>query len=392
MGLIISAPKVLLGDPGGTVLDQAYVEIDGDTIQRIGKVAKLTTEEQTRLTHYPACSILPGLINAHEHLATKTRITPGVFSDITTEPIQLHMLRAAKNAHAILREGVTTIRECGSRERMNVFIAQGVHRNFIAGPEVLACGLPISITGGHCYYYSWQVNSPEEAVRAVRTELMHGADFIKVHSTGGAGTLEGDPRLAELTLAELKAVTAEAHRAGKRVASHAIGRPGIENSLLAGVDTLEHGHYLDEQLLDMMAVTGTYFVPTLSGYVPLAEHGLAMGRPEWMVEKARRLVDVHREAMAKVRKYSEIVVAAGTDSSGELVEELELLIANGYSASEVVRCATINAARVLGIEGRVGSLEPGKQANVLVVRGDPLNDITALRQPECIIQLGNIIT
>lgn len=391
MGLIMSAPKVLLGDSEGTVLDEGYVEIDGDIIKRVGKVTELTAVEQASRSHYPACAILPGLINAHEHLATKTRITPGVFSDITTEPIQLHMLRAARNAHAILREGVTTIRECGSRERMNVYIARGVRRNFITGPEVLACGLPISIIGGHCYYYSWQINSPEEAVRAVRTELMHGADFIKVHATGGAGTLEGDPRLAELTLAELKAVVSEAHRAGKRVASHAIGRPGIENSLLAGVDTLEHGHYLDQPLLDMMAVSGTFFVPTLSGYVPLAEHGLAMGRPAWMVEKARRLVDVHREAMANVRRYPEIVVAAGTDSSGELVEELELLIANGFSTSEAVRCATINAARVLGIEDRVGSLEPGKQANVLVVRGDPLDDVTALRRLECIIQLGTII-
>jgi imidazolonepropionase-like amidohydrolase len=391
MSFILSAPKILGTDSKAAVIENGFIEIEDARIKRVGMVASLSDTERAGMRHYDGCTILPGLINAHEHLATKTRITPGIFGDITTEPIQLQMLRAAKNAKALLLEGITTIRECGAREHLNLFISKGVQKGFIEGPDIVACGQPISITGGHCHYYSWQINSPYEGVRAVRTELMAGADFIKVHATGGAGTLEGDPKLAELTLEELKAIVEDSHRAGKRVASHAIGRPGIENSLRAGVDTLEHGHYLDEALLDLMARNGTFFVPTLSGYVPLAEHGLKMGRPAWMVEKARRLVDAHRQAMAKTRAYKEIVIAAGTDSSGELVEELELLISCGYPVEDAIKFATINAAKTLGIEASTGTLEEGKDANVLVVKGDPLADIRNLRLVADVIKRGKIV-
>lgn len=387
MRFLISADRIITCD-GAKVVENGFVEIVDSQISRIGSVRELTPEDQAQCNSYRGCSILPGLINAHEHLVTKTRITPGIFEHIKVEPIQLQMLRAAKNAKALLEEGVTTIRECGSREHVNLFIAKGIRNGFITGPEVIACGRPISITGGHCYYYSWQVNCPEDAVKAVRTELMAGADFIKVHATGGAGTLEGSPLYAELTLPELTAAVKEAHRAGKRVVSHAIGRPGIENSLLAGVDSLEHGHYLDEPLLEMMVKAGTYYVPTLAGYVPLAERGLQQGRPAWMVEKAKRLVDKHREAIEKVRRYPEIIVAAGTDSSGEMAEEIELLAQNGYTAGQALICATRNSALALGIGDRVGSIQAKKQADLLVVAGNPLEKLASLRNVVETIKAG----
>lgn len=387
MNFIISAKRVMPCNDNA-VLQDAYIEVIDERIARVGLIKELTQEEKEKCIHLDDCTILPGLINAHEHLATKTRLTPGLFSDIKVEPIQLQMLRAAKNARGLLEEGITTIRECGSREHLNLYISQGIKKGFISGPEVLACGHPISITGGHCYYYSWQVNCPEDVVKAVRTELMAGVDFIKVHATGGAGTLEGSPLYAELTLEELKAAVREAHRAGKRVVSHAIGRPGIENTLLAGVDSLEHGHYLDEPLLELMVKQGTYYTPTLTGYVPLAERGLQMGRPAWMVEKAKRLVDQHRKAIEKVRRYPEIIVAAGTDSSGEMVEEMELLAEYGYSSIEAILCATNNAARVLGIDDHVGTLCVGKQADILIVKGDPLAKLACLRNVIEVIKAG----
>lgn len=390
MRRMISAARVITCRDEN-ILNNAFIDIDDGTIKRVGFITNLTEEEKNTCVHYEDCTILPGLINAHEHLVTKTRITPGIFNDIKTEAVQLQILRAAKNANALLREGITTIRECGSREHININISKGIKSGFLLGPDILACGRPISITGGHCSYYSWQVNSIEDVVRAVRTELMSGADFIKVHATGGAGSLEGDPRLPELTFEELMAAVGEAHRAGKRVVSHAIGRAGIANSILAGVDSLEHGHYLDEQLLDLMAKNKTFYVPTLSGYVPLAMRGLEMGRPKWMVEKAKRLVDKHREAIEKVRKYPEIIVAAGTDSSGEMVEELELLISNGYNALEAIIFATRNAALTLGIEERVGTLDEGKQADILIVKGCPTENISYLRQIAEVIKKGRFI-
>jgi Imidazolonepropionase and related amidohydrolases len=390
MSTLIAAKRVM-PCKDSAVLENAFVEIVDERIARVGLVKELSPEEQARCVQFDDCTILPGFINAHEHLATKTRLTPGIFNDIKVEPIQLQMLRAAKNARGLLEEGITTIRECGSREHMNLYISRGIKKGFISGPDVLACGHPISITGGHCYYYSWQVNCPTDVVKAARTELLAGADFIKVHATGGAGTLEGSPLYAELSVEELKAAVREAHRVGKRVVSHAIGRPGIENTLLAGVDSLEHGHYLDEPLLEMMVKQGTYYTPTLTGYVPLAEHGLEMGRPSWMVEKAKRLVDQHRLAIEKVRRYPEIVVAAGTDSSGEMVEEMELLAAYGFSPMEAILCATRNAAVVLGIEARTGVLEAGKQADMVIVKGNPLDKLANLRNVVEVVKKGTAV-
>jgi len=242
--------------------------------------------------------------------------------------------------------------------------------------------------GGHCYYYSYEVGSPADVVAAVRTELKFGADFIKVHATGGAGTLEGSPKLAQLSYEELKAAADEAHKEEKRVCSHAIGRPGIENSIRAGIDTIEHGHYLDDELLELMCKSGSYYVPTLTGYIPLARDGLKLGRPAWMVEKAKVLLGEHQRVMQLVRKYPEIVIGAGTDSTGEMSDEITEIAATGFGNLEVLMMATLGSAKVLGIEQKVGTLAAGRKADLAVFDGDLLADLGGLKKVRKVIKAG----
>lgn len=375
------------------VIENGYVEFDGDRITAVGKSDELQADDFVgNEIKYQGCTIMPGLINAHEHLVTKSKYTSWTLDIVKNETVPYQSIRALRNAENLLREGVTTIRECGSRERINIAVSIANKNGLITTPDIVACGRPISIIGGHCSYYSHQIASEHEAVAAVRTELMHGADFIKVHATGGAGTKEGSPEWRQLSLEELKAIVEEAHACEKRVCSHAIGREGIKNTILAGVDTLEHGHYLDDELLEMMVEHGTYYVPTLTGYIPLALHGLEMGRPQWMVDNAMKLLTKHQEVMEKIKKYPEIIIATGSDSSGSVAEEVEELNKAGFSPIQTLIFATRNGADVLDVLDKKGTIERDKDADLVVIEGDPLKNIQDLKMVKQVIKGGKFIS
>lgn len=375
-----------------TVIENGYVEIKDGRITNVGSVKDLSKAPfQGQEINYPGSTLMPGLINAHEHLVTKSKYTSWTLDGIKSEPIPYQSVRALRNAEHLLREGVTTLRECGCRDRINLSISKANKDGLVTTPDIIACGRPISIIGGHCAYYSYEIASTQEAVAAARTELKYGADFIKVHATGGAGTKEGSPEWRQLSLEELTAIAEEAHAVGKRVCSHAIGREGIKNTLLAGIDTLEHGHYLDDELLQMMVEQGTYYVPTLTGYIPLARRGLEMGRPQWMVDKAMALLEKHQEVMKLIKKYPEIVIATGSDSSGSVAEEMEELVNAGFTPMQVLQFATRNGADVLDVLDRKGTLEVGKDADVLVVEGNPLESIQQVKNVKQVVKAGNFI-
>lgn len=375
------------------VIINGYVDINCGKITAVGRVSDLEEAETGNIEtiKYIECTIMPGLINAHEHLVTKSQYTKWTLDEIISEPIAYQSIRALRNAEQMLREGVTTIRECGCRGRINNSVSKAVKDNIVKAPNILSCGRPISIIGGHCSYYSHQISSPYEAVAAVRTELMNGADFIKVHATGGAGTKGGNPTWRQLSLEELVAIVDEAHANEKRVCSHAIGREGIKNTILSSADTLEHGHYLDDELFELMIEKGTYYVPTLTGYIPLALQGREMGRPEWMVEKAGALLEKHQEVMEKIKLYPEIIIAAGTDSSGSMAMEVEELNKAGFDNIDSLIFATRNSADALGILEKTGTLEAQKEADIIIIDGDPSVDITKLRHIKQVIKGGEFI-
>ncbi|OPL09568.1 MAG: hypothetical protein AVO33_00300 [delta proteobacterium ML8_F1] len=375
------------------VIENGFVDFEGRQIKGVGKTEDVKSVKfEGKEINYPGCTIIPGLVNSHDHLVTKSKYTSWTLDVVKSEAIPYQSIRALRNAENILREGVTTLRECGCRERINIAVSRANMDGLVTTPDIIACGRPISIIGGHCSYYSYQISSEHEGIAAVRTELMHGADFIKVHATGGAGTKEGSPEWRQLTLDELKAIVDEAHASEKRVCSHAIGREGIKNSILAGVDSIEHGHYLDEELLEMMVEKGIYYVPTLTGYIPLALKGLEMGRPQWMVDNAMKLLNKHQEVMETIKKYPEIIMATGSDSSGSVAEEAEEMYNVGFSPIQILIFATRNGADVLDVLDRKGTIECDKDADMVVIEGDPLKNIKDLKMVKQVIKGGKFIS
>jgi imidazolonepropionase-like amidohydrolase len=249
------------------------------------------------------------------------------------------------------------------------------------------------MTGGHGHFIGRQADGPVGTAQATRAELAGGAHFIKVMATGGVLTKGVHPNQTALQLDELTAVAREAHNAGRRVASHAIGGQGIKNALRAGIDSIEHGFYLDEESLDMAVSQGAFLVPTLIAVNRIVDNPDKI--PAWVVEKAESESGHHRESfVAAVR--SGMKIAAGTDAGtpfnphGELPTELELMVEYGLSPTEALVAATRNAAENIDLLHEVGTLEVGKLADLVLLGSDPTADISAAHDVVMVVKEGTV--
>jgi imidazolonepropionase-like amidohydrolase len=360
------------------------------TIEAIRPTSELPMNPDVSKIDLRGLTILPGLINAHEHLATKPRLEPCDIVSVLKEPVVTYALRAAKNATTLLRRGITTIRECGSREHVNIHLRNAISEGLLRGPHILACGSPIAIKGGHMYQYAREVRNPSEIPQAVREQVSAGADFIKVHASGGAGDQHGDPTQAEFTVEELAAIVEEAKKEKRRVAAHVIGRTAVQNALDAGVSTIEHGHYLDSKQADFMAAKEMIYVPTMSGYQSAFIPDASRHRPQWSIDKAKRIAEGLQQAV-RAAISAGVLIAAGTDSFGDIVDELILLRQAGLSAYTTLAAVTSTAALALGIEAQAGALKEGMQADLIAVAGNPLDNLEALRNPVSVMKGGEIV-
>ena len=296
-----------------------------------------------------------------------------------------------------LRMGVTTLRDVGSYGDEVVAARQAMRYGAFNGPRVLTCGRIVSATapGGRFFDGMYrEADGPDEVRKAVREQLRRGSDFVKVMATGARSVELEDPQPAQLTQAEVAAVVDEAHRLGVRVAAHAEGLAGCELAIAAGVDTVEHGMNLFQRpdLLDAMAAAGQILVPTLSCYYGVAGLGDAIGagsdeadRPvRWtqpLVELARHNLE-QAEATIKAARAAGVQIAAGHDWQpfSNTALELARMVHHGLTAEEALLAATAVGARALGLERFIGTVEPGKVADLVVVDGDPLNDPGILRE------------
>jgi imidazolonepropionase-like amidohydrolase len=302
------------------------------------------------------------------------------------------MLWAVKNAWKELQRGVTVIRDCGSKNRVSVDLRNSIKEGIINGPRVFACGFGIAATGGHethKYQGAVEADGPDEIRKAVRAEIKAGADFIKFMGSGGIGGMpeNEDPSWVEMGVDELEAGIREAHYRGKRTTVHAMSEEAILNALKAGIDCIEHGVMLNEQALDIMAVRGVYYVPTISGIAAAANREAESGKKEIAEIICNVVVEPLKSSIK--RAYARgITIGCGTDTLGDVVDELKILNSCGLPGMECIRAATINAAKICGIEDKAGSVEAGKIADLLIVEGDPLEDIEALRKVRGVLKAG----
>jgi imidazolonepropionase-like amidohydrolase len=332
--------------------------------------------------------VLPGLIDCHVHLAFNG--DPDEVARIPTMATPVLAWQASENARRTLEAGFTAVRDLGTRDNVCIHLRDEVQAGRLPGPRIRAVGAIVCMTGGHGWFVGRQADGPDEVRKAVREQLRAGADCIKFTATGGVMTPGVDPRSASLTEEELRAGVEEAHKAFRRAAAHAQGTAGIKNAVRAGIDSIEHGIFMDDEVLEEMRTRGTFFVPTLVAPENISRHGLAAGIPAYAVEKSNQVREVHRESFKKALRAG-VRIAMGTDAGtpfnrhGENAQEIALMVEGGMAPADALVASTRSAAELLDILDEAGTVETGKQADLLVVDGDPLADIAVLTRPAAIV-------
>jgi imidazolonepropionase-like amidohydrolase len=384
---------------GATVIDGTGVEpVSGRAVViEDGRIAGVVPEGAVvrgRHVDLSGLALLPGLINCHVHLCLGAE--PDPVRVLRDDPAALTTIKALLRAQATLRTGVTTVRDLGGRDYVELAVRSSVASGLADGPRVLAAGRPICMTGGHGHWVGREADGPDDARRAVREQLKAGADVIKLIATGGVMTPGVEPGASQLTLEEMRAAVEEARKAGRRTAAHAQGSAGVAAAVEAGITTIEHGIFLTEEIVDRMRRDGVFLVPTLNAPVAIAAGGLASGIPDYMVQKSQQIVAAH-VASFQLALRAGVAVAAGSDAGtpfnghDAFVRELELMVTNGMTPLEAIRAATSTAAEALGLGGVVGRIAPGLAADLIAVSGDPAGRIRALEEVQLVIARGCIV-
>ena len=307
-----------------------------------------------------------------------------------SDPDPLVTLKAARNAYLTLLAGVTTVRDVGDKNHVSLSLRDAVATGITAGARILSSGQLICMTGGQGWTFGREADGPDEMRKAVREQLRAGTNFIKLMATGGVLTPGVEAGAPQLTYEELKAGVEEAHKGGRKAASHAQGSEGIRNSLKAGMDTIEHGIGIDDEVINLFLEKKAALVPTLCAPFHILEKGAKSGIPDFVIKKTEKVKAIHLDS-AKKAFQAGVTIAMGTDAGtpfnrhGENLKELELLRQLGFTSMEAIVAATRIAAEVLGLEAQIGTLEKGKIADLIVVEGDPLGDIALLQKQEKIV-------
>jgi imidazolonepropionase-like amidohydrolase len=390
-----SIRNVLLVDGTGSPPrpDQAVV-VDAGRITWIGPSGATPTGERMTVIDGRGRTLLPGLINCHVHLCHDG--APDLFAQARADSPTAASLRGFLNLDLAMRSGITTVRDCGAANNVAIELSRAIESGMITGPRVLAAGRVITMTGGHGYFIGREADGPDAVRAATRAEIKEGAHFIKAMATGGVLTPGVTPTQTALQPDELEAVAREAHNSGRRAACHAIGNEGIKNAIRAGIDSIEHAYYLDDEAVQLMIDRGTFVVPTLLAGHQIVKNGQAGRVPRWITDKSLATAEHHRESFTLAAR-SGVKIAAGTDAGtpfnphGDLAAELKLMVDCGLSPADAIVAATRNAAENLGLLHDTGSIEIGKRADLILVDGDPTTDISALARVSCVVGNGKVV-
>jgi imidazolonepropionase-like amidohydrolase len=385
------AARVFDGVSEGTSEDAVVVVRDG---RIVSVIASNDPPAQAELIDLGDATLLPGLIDAHVHLVWSASAEP--HEVVSRESRALTVLRCAANATLHLRAGVTTVRDVGATDGLSVEIGRAIDLGIVPGPRVVAAGRAIAMTGGHGWFLGREADGPEAVRHAVRSELKTGATCIKLMASGGVYGHAEEPGSPQLTVEEMRAGVEEAHKAGRKIAAHAYSVTAISNALEAGADSIEHGSFIDRPTAERMREQGAYLVPTMSVYAAMSDKGSELGAPDYITRKTAEILDASVEAF-KLAMDVGVKIAAGTDCGapghlhGTLFQELELMVKSGATPTQALRYGTSTAAELLGLGRQIGTLEPGKRADIVAVNGDPLQDITALREVRMVVRDGEVV-
>ena len=349
-------------------------------------------------------TLLPGLIDVHKHMGPPQAGMNTFQARLTVSELE-SAIGSAGSARKLLEEGFTTVRNMGSGDSLDLSLKRAIDRGWAVGPRILVSLEPLGPTGGHSdprngidpdwTDHSWGgsvIDGPVEAMKEVREHKRRGADIIKIMPSGGVLSIGDDPKLQLMTNDEIKAVIDTAHGLGMKVAAHAHGKAAIDNAVRLGIDSIEHGTYADAETYKLMVEHGTYLVPTL--LVADQVHETARLHPERLnpssAQKALEVTPLMKGMFTGAYKAG-VKIAFGTDtSSGANAHEFALMVGAGMSTADAIITATHNAADLLGVTDTAGSIQPGRYADLIAVKGDPLTDITLMEHVDFVMKGGTV--
>ena len=386
----------MLDVKSGRVIDNPVVVITDD------KITSLTgpAPAGAALINLPGTTLVPGLIDAHTHIVGKG--TNFGYQELG-ESIPSATLWGARNARVTLEAGFTTVRNVGASGYADVALRDAINDGLVPGPRMLVSGPPLGITGGHCddnllpfaYHQTAEgvADGIENVQRKTREVIKYGADVVKICATGGVLSKGDDPQASQFTLEEMKAIVADAHRLGRKVAAHAHGAQGILWATEAGVDSIEHGSYIDDAGINAMKQHGTYLVPTMYLQTWMLDNAQSIGLPPMYAGKMRQIIGVARKNIQHAFA-SGVKIAFGTDAAvyphGLNAHEFNVYVQMGMTPVQAIQTATVNAADLVGWSDRIGSLDPGKFADIVGVSGDPTKEVTTLEHPVFVMKGGTV--
>jgi imidazolonepropionase-like amidohydrolase len=368
------------------VVQPGLVVVSGEEIQSVGGSAPAGAT----VIDLGDATLLPGFIDAHTHLTqTFSADYNGARLQALDRTVAEEAIRATVNARKTLMAGFTTVRDVGSSDFLDIGLRNSINAGIVPGPRMLVSVHALGSTGGHCddgagFKFGLLnheagpedgvINSPDQARFAVRFNIKYGADVIKTCATGGVLSPTDAVDLPQLTQAELDALVTAAHELGRKAAAHVHGAEGGKRAIRAGIDSIEHGTFLDDEALRMMRERGTYLVPTLS-----VRAGLAESKFPPAVQAKVDVVVVAQDSMVKRALQMGVKIALGTDAAvyphGDNALEFVLMAADGMTPAQSLRAGTSVAATLLGLDAKVGTLEAGKLADIVAVPGNPIQDI-----------------
>lgn len=396
----------LIDGTGASPVRNAVIVIRGDRIEAVGPSVRVPAG--ARVIDLSRYTVLPGFVDAHVHLASRPLGVGDFVHRGVTDDEGDDALWGVADARATLLAGFTTVRDVGSGSFANVALARAIEAGRVPGPRMVVAGHLIGISGGHCDLDGLAPGvvperGPLEGIaagadqvrEAVRLQVKYGATVIKICATGGVLSQGDQIGAQQMTEDEMRAAVETAQMLGRRVAAHAHGNAGIKAAIRAGVTSIEHGSFLDDEAVRMMVEHGTWLVPTLFAGWSVGSPEASAHLPAWMAEKGRAAWEAMQRSI-RLAVQGGVKIALGTDAGvdphGQNAREFELLVTvGGMSPMQAIQAGTMNGATLLGMEHDVGSVETGKFADLVAVGGDPLADIKTLQHPAFVMKGGEVV-
>ncbi len=365
----------LVFDGKGRILEDTGVFVNNGRIERIASITEFEgfTGE---IVDTSEGTLMPGLTDCHVHLCYQATADPAVtLSKLTPGQITMKVL---ENAQLTLQRGITSVRDCGGKDYLEFAVRDAIQNGIFSGPTIHASGRMICMTGGHGNKWGRVADGVDEVVKAVREQIHAGCDMVKIMATGGVMTPGVNPEDAHYSPEEMKSGIHEAHRFHRKTASHAQGKDGILNAVRGGIDSIEHGIFMDETCIREMLDTETFLVPTISALRNILDNA-DRGIPDFIIEKARRVEDQHRLSLLNYYQAGG-KIAMGTDAGtpfnrhGDNAQELQYMVDYGIAAPDALQAACYNGAQLMGLDDQ-GYIAKDAAADLLIVKGNPVTDI-----------------